>query len=109
VIRPKGGEIFYVGEQCTVVVHSVLDGKASLSLRIAGGHYSYALNNSFATINPLTDTMVVFTVQDSFTVRDSIRSCMISDSCYIALTDYAVSVNGYRDYSDCYFAIRRRP
>jgi hypothetical protein len=109
VIRPNGGEIFYVGEQCTVVVHSAVAANAVLSLRIAGGHYSYPLRGAMGTINPYIDTMIVFTAQDTFVVRDTIKTCMISDSCYIALTDYEVSVNGYRDYSDCYFAIRRRP
>jgi hypothetical protein len=112
VVRPNGGEIFHVGEQCTVIVHSEVPANAILLLRVRAGRSSYPLRGSLGSINPFADTMCIFTVPDSFDVLsggNTTRANAISDSCYIALNDYEMSSNGYHDYSDCYFGIRRRP
>jgi hypothetical protein len=108
VVRPNGGEIFYIGEQCTVIVHSTTDANGILILKIRAGRFSHPLVGSTGNINPFTDTMVIFTVTDSMAINDSVNVNSISDSCYIQLNDYETST-GYRDYSDCYFAIRGRP
>jgi len=108
VVRPNGGEIFYVGEQCTVVVHSNNSANGILILKIRAGRYSHPLVGSTGSIDPFADTMVVFTVTDSLSINDSVKVSSISDSCYIQLNDYSTTT-GYKDFSDCYFAIRKRP
>jgi hypothetical protein len=107
IISPNGGEMFHIGEQCTVRVTSRLPVSAAV-LHVVIGRYILTpppfdiMATSLQGI-PAVDT-VVFAVPDSFSETGGGMVNSISDSCLLQIFDY--SHPQYLDYSDCYFKIR---
>lgn len=111
VIYPEGGEVFEVGEVCTVKVTSFWDGNATIKLKI--GPHLFRIPGLETAVNPRTNPIWIFVMpkyfyeeridpvsQDVVTVRVHAES----DRCKIVLEHYNTS-SGYRDESDDYFTI----
>lgn len=116
VVSPNGGEILYVGDPCTVTVSSVLDGNAALSIEIDSGLIEFRLPGLTSAINPRSDSVIVFYVPDSVPVYsyDPGRGYAIpkmestlSEFCKLHIADYQAPTD-YTDFSDGFFAIRKR-
>lgn len=102
VVRPDGGEVFHIGDICTVAVASVREGNAALY--ISSGKTTVILPGFTHSINPLTDSLYIFTIPENFIVNGKQRSS-VADSCRISIRDYGEG-NRYYDYSDGFFAIK---
>ncbi len=103
VVRPNGGEIFYVGQACTVTVSSVREGQAKLELEIDAGKVQALLPGFLHSINPQTDSVFIFQIPDSINYSGQMIST-ISSQCRILIMDYSNS--SFFDKSDNYFEIR---
>jgi hypothetical protein len=111
ILSPNGGEIFQIGQPCSVKVTSQQYGNATLEIVI--GRRSFSLPGLDRSIEMPRESLVVFAVPAYFSVPEydpvAQQTVMkdyssISDSCLLKITDYQ---NGdYVDYSDCYFMIR---
>jgi len=111
IISPNGGEIFQIGQPCSVRVSSRQYGQAILEIVI--GRRNFPVPGLNRSITLPEDSLIVFTVPESLSVpaydpvaqQTALRSySTVSDSCLIKITDYQ---NGeYVDYSDCYFTVR---
>jgi hypothetical protein len=104
VVRPNGGEIFHVGQPCTVTVSSVREGRAMLELDIDAGKEQILLPGFLHSINPQTDSIFIFQIPDSLDDFGQMIST-ISSQCRILIMDY--SDHSFRDESDNYFEIRK--
>ncbi|MBD3421167.1 MAG: hypothetical protein GF398_13710 [Chitinivibrionales bacterium] len=114
VVRPNGGEVCYVGEQCTVTVASAIDGNAAVNIWI--GDNAFGVPGIAQSINPRRDSSFVFTVPEYFykpgawnpvtQQYETVAVSAVSDSCVIEIIDYSISK--YVDYSDDYFSIQKR-
>jgi hypothetical protein len=109
VISPNGGELFYVGEECTVTVTSASYGEAVLRLSLG----DLVVGETFEIPGKNTSFDPSDTVSFSFTIPASLANpigqqvSLVSDSCFIRMGDYRTTVPpGYVDQSDCYFRIR---
>ena len=103
ILQPNGGEVFSVGQACTVKVTSVRPGKAMLKLSINAGKIQALLPGFLASINPQTDSLFVFEIPDSIGNGGQNYST-ISQQCKILVIDY--SNPSYQDASDQYFEIQ---
>jgi hypothetical protein len=107
VVSPNGGEVFYVGEPCTVRVTAQSSGQAAI--RLVLGLYSFMLSGMSMALNPRNDSVFVFTMPDKFiqpvSATESDTVYTVTDSALIKIHDYA-SEERYADHSDCYFSIR---
>jgi hypothetical protein len=107
-ISPNGGEVFHVGDRCTVRVTCRLKVLSSVIYINIGG-------SRIRQLSPPTGPMgvslpedsavatVIFTVPDSFTQTGGVKVCSVSDSCLMSIMDY--KTESYSDTSDCYFRI----
>jgi len=97
VIFPNGGEVFHIGEVCTVRIDAHFADNGQLSLAIQGLD---AFELPGVTESPMIDSgfSVVFVIP-----ADIRGNSLISDSCAIIVRQY----NGIAaDQSDCYFQIK---
>lgn len=113
IIRPNGGEVFHVGEQCTVVVSSEKPGEGQIFLHLEGGEHVFALPGLNASIDPTRDSMVTFVIPESFTAyrynpasgqTEPFPVSPVSSACFVEIRDY--NDNTYGDFSDGPFAIQ---
>jgi hypothetical protein len=105
-ISPNGGEVFHVGDQCTVKVMSRLFVPAA-PLYIVIGPFELSPPSGILATSLPGDTAVatvIFTIPDSLTPRGGGQVSSVSDSCLIKIFDYSHPAE-YLDYSDCYFRI----
>ena len=109
VVRPNGGEQFSVGQACTVTVTSQRRATAGVRLKIDNGKYSFLLPGMTTSINPQADSVVVFTIPDSFAIEQgvgqTVKVSSVSDSCMICVLDYNLTT-GFHDCSDNFFSIK---
>ena len=109
VVRPNGGEQFSVGQACTVTVTSQRRATAGVRLKIDNGKYSFLLPGMTTSINPHADSVVVFTIPDSFAIEQgvgqTVKVSSVSDSCMICVLDYNLTT-GFHDCSDNFFSIK---
>lgn len=110
IISPNGGELFHVGEQCSVVVTAVRQAKAVLKLKF--GRYTLKIPEAGVAINPYEDTLHVFTIRATYQREEynpvsgeveTVNLSPVSDKCKIVVEDYNVPV--IDDESDDYFSI----
>jgi hypothetical protein len=113
IISPNGGEVFHVGDQCTVKVRSRRPCLSALIFVDIGGKtlipppfpvITTELPGDSASKDS-TVNAVIFTVSDSFTQLGGSMVYSVSDSCLIYITDYKTET--YSDFSDCYFSIKK--
>lgn len=111
IVSPNGGEVFEVGQACSVQVTSKRAGNAMLLIVI--GRHSFSIPGLDHSLVTPADSLVVFTMPDSFAMveydpieqQNVTRSyASVTDSCLVRILDY--QEENYTDYSDCYFAIR---
>jgi hypothetical protein len=116
IISPNGGEVFHVGDQCTVKVRSRLPCPSALIFVDIGGKSLWPPSFSVMTASLPGDSAagsagdstinaVIFTVPDSLTQLGGGMVYSVSDSCLITITDYKTET--YSDFSDCYFSIKK--
>lgn len=112
VVRPNGGEQFFVGQACTVMVTSQRNATAGVRLKIDNGKYVFLLPGMTTSINPRIDSTFIFAIPDSFTIDqgggETVRVSSVSDSCAVCVTDYAIGT-GFKDCSDNIFSIKAAP
>ena len=102
MIFPNGGEIFHVGDQCTVKVASVRPGNATLHLYLERGLYDVSLTTTHG-FNPQTDSMFIVEIPDTFDIHGETVSAL-SGECTVKIADYSEPTL-YFDESDGYFKI----
>jgi hypothetical protein len=122
IMSPNGGELFHIGEQCTVKVRSryAPPGGAEMCISIDGRAYtipqSYPATMSVATMEGDSvefakhgDSTVIaniFTIPDSlYLLRDTTKISSISEKCLIIVRAYSSPY--YPDTTDCYFSIAK--
>ncbi len=109
IVSPNGGEIFSVGEQCTVKVTSETDGNAVVELVF--GLNVFTLPDFPMAVNPRADSVFTFEMPDTFyeeiSATETLATSPVGDSVLVRIHDYAGS-DAYVDYSDCYFSVRQR-
>ena len=116
IISPNGGEVFHVGDQCTVKVRSRLHCPSALIFVDIGGKNLWPPSGSVMTAELPGDSAsgvagdstinaVIFTVPESLTTYGGSQVYSVSDSCLITITDYKTET--YWDFSDCYFSIKK--
>jgi len=106
IISPNGGEVFYVGQQCTVKVTSVYQSNADLQILI-GPRMAFGVPGLTSGMSTPSDSIVVFTMPDSLAYAIggvNVNYSTVSDSCLIEVRTYE---GHYPEYSDCYFSIRK--
>ena len=107
IVSPNGGEIFHVGQPCTVSVKAKLRPltDALITIDIGGAELFPNGPAPIAIFLKGNDTIasVVFTVPDTFVQQGGSPVSAISDKCLIRVQDY--NSQQYGDYSDCYFSI----
>jgi hypothetical protein len=114
IISPNGGEVFHVGDQCTVKVRSRYPVPSAVVYIDIGGRSltppsSYpilgaALPGDSASGNSAV-TAAVFTVSEYDSLFGGGSANGISDSCLMTFTVYQPPY--YSDTSDCYFSIKK--
>jgi hypothetical protein len=107
-ISPNGGEVFHVGDQCTVRVTSRLFVSSAVLYVVNGGPYNLTWPGGPVGTglpgNYAVDT-VIFTIPDSLIPMGAPgKVYSVSDSCLLSISSY--SNYQYMDYSDCYFRIK---
>lgn len=115
IISPNGGEVFHVGDQCTVKVRSRrpvetlifvdIEGKSSWPPPFFVIAPTLPGDSAAGVAGDSTVNAVIFTVPDSFTTFGGGQVYSVSDSCLITITDYKTET--YTDTSDCYFSIKK--
>jgi hypothetical protein len=120
IMAPNGGEVFRVGQQCTVKVRSRLspNGGAKMSLVIGGNGYTMPdycpMEMSVASMDgdsveyadhgDSTVIAAIFTVPDSLCATGGFtKISSISNECLLAIHAYGWPY--YSDTTDCYFSI----
>jgi hypothetical protein len=122
IISPNGGEVFHVGQQCTVKVCSryapaggaelrfVIGGKAYTTWQYSPGPMNVnAMQGDSAEIANHGDSVVIaniFAIPDTLYQLDTtaeIKISSISNECVIVINRYNPPY--YPDTSDCYFSI----
>jgi len=109
IISPNGGEMFHVGEQCTVKVTSRLSVSAAV-LHVVIGRYiltppPFDIMAASLQGSSVVDT-IIFAIPDSLQEMGGGMVSSVSDSCLMQIFDY--SHPQYLDYSDCYFRIKNQ-
>jgi hypothetical protein len=102
VISPNGGELFHIGDRCTVKVTSAYSGDAVLHLCLEDGLYYVPLSIS-RSFNPQIDSIFVIEIPDTFDIYGT-KVSAVSDECVIKLSDYIDRIL-YYDESDDFFRI----
>ena len=110
IIYPNGGEVFAIGQQCTVKVTAEYSGNAVLEIAI--GKMMYKPDDFNQSMKLPGDSCLVFMVPESLSTRVydpekkknvTVSISSITDSSLLKLTDYADL--RYYDYTDCSFII----
>lgn len=112
IISPNGGETFYIGDQCTVLVTSRGSG-GSAKVNFVIGRYHLNLPPSYDVMganlsgNDAVDTFI-YTIPDSFGYvtpdLETYKVSSVTDSCVMRFENY--NNPGYVDYSDYCFRIK---
>jgi len=105
IVSPNGGETIYQNEPCSLRISSLRIGNARLLLTTDNGDNRIPIYKS--SVNPLTDSVIVITIPDSAENESGIRVSTASPTCLFIIEDYNPT-NGYYDFSDSVFAIRKR-
>jgi len=119
IISPNGGEVFHVGDQCTLKVRSRYPvSSAEVLVNIGGAVVAPTRPPYIPLVASLPgdsaagaggDTIVkavIFSIPDSFAQQGGGIVSSISDECLIAINTYAPPY--YGDTSNCYFSIISR-
>lgn len=117
IISPNDGEVFYVGEQCTVKVRSRFPVPSAMLYVSVGEEYyltppsmlpvmgaSLPGDSAAGAYGDSTVIATIFTVPDSFSQFGGGNVYGVSEECLIAIHPYTTAE--YSDTSDCYFSIR---
>jgi hypothetical protein len=114
IISPNGGEVFHVGDQCTVKVRSRYPVQSAVVYVDIGGIsmtppssfpvLGAALPGDSSTGNSAVNA-AIFTVSEYDSMRGGGNAYGVSDSCLITFTEYRPPY--YSDTSDCYFSIKK--
>ncbi|NLE02871.1 MAG: hypothetical protein GX640_23635 [Fibrobacter sp.] len=105
VIKPNGGEVFTVGEQCTVWISAAKEANANINISYDRGISWNQLPGLDHSVNPMRDSLIIFTIPDSVFDGEMMVST-VSNQCLIQIFDYGNS--SYRDKSDSTFSIVSR-
>jgi hypothetical protein len=120
IVSPNGGEVYHIGQQCTVKVCSRYTPMGGAELRICIGDKFYSTKDYAPApmyVNPMNgdsaefadhkDSVVianVFTIPDTFyEVSGTDKISSVTDKCLIQISAYGAPY--YPDSSDCYFSI----
>lgn len=110
VLKPSGGEVFYTGDQCTILVVSKVAGNAAIKLQF--DKYSFNLLNR--SINPKVDSQIVVTIPHFFLSRKISNGQMVIDTirpqstmCKIVAEHYNAFV-AKAAYSNGFFEIKSK-
>jgi hypothetical protein len=110
VISPNGGEVFHIGD--TVRVHVHVNSNINTSMTLMFSLYSFT-PPGIGGFDAFIDSIQTFVIPQYFEKQewneqtqqfDMVQISPVSDSCIIRVADYEDRV---RDYSDCFFAIRK--
>jgi hypothetical protein len=112
IISPNGGEVFHVGDQCTVKVRSRYPVQSAVVYVDIGGR-SLIPASSFPILGAslpgdsaagnLAVNAAIFTISEYDSLLGGGGAYGVSDSCLITFTEYRPPY--YSDTSDCYFSI----
>ncbi len=105
IVYPNGGETFIVGQQCTVKVTANKNGNAMLNISYNNGLNWDLLPGLNRSINPVIDSLIIFTIPDSVVVSRGKRISTVSDKCWLQLIDYGNPK--FMDLSDSSFSIKK--
>lgn len=105
IIKPNGGEVFTVGQACTLKVSSRYPSHATIYISVDNGITMFTLPGLNNSINPYVDTLITFTIPDSIG-RGSRKVSTVSDQCICYIVDYGNE--SYFDISDSTFSIKSR-
>ncbi len=110
VLKPSGGELFYTGEQCTILVVSRTDGNAAIKLQFD----EYCFNLLNRSINPKVDSSIIITIPEFFLSRKIINGQIVIDTirpysskCKIVAEHYNAYV-AKAAYSNGFFTIKSK-
>jgi hypothetical protein len=110
VLKPSGGELFYTGDQCTILVTSQENGNAAIKLQFD----QYCFNLLSHAINPKVDSLIVITIPEFFLSRKIIDGQLVIDTIRPHSTKCKIVVEHYQKYvaktaySNGFFTIRSR-
>jgi hypothetical protein len=116
IISPNGGEVFHVGDQCTLKVRSRYQVKSSEVFMNIGGKpltpppfvplgASLPGDSAAGAAGDSTVIAVIFTIPDSFAQQFGGNVYTVSDECLITINIYDPPY--YGDTSNCYFSIKK--
>ncbi len=94
VLKPSGGEIFYPGDQCTILVVSNVDGNAAIKLQFD----QYCFNLLNRSINPKVDSPIIITIPEFFLSRKIINGQMVIDTIRPYSTECKIVAEHYNTY-----------
>ena len=94
VLKPSGGELFYTGEQCTILVVSRVDGNAAIKLQFD----EHCFNLLTRSINPKVDSLIVITIPEFFLSRKIINGQLVVDTVRTSSTECKIVVEHYDKY-----------
>lgn len=106
IIYPNGGQSFAVGEQCVIKVTAARSGNAVINITYNNGLNWNQLPGLNRSINPIIDSVIVFTIPDSASIGKGKKISTISNNCWLQLIDYGNP--NFNDISDGPFSIRGR-
>jgi len=107
IVKPIGGETYYIGQQCTVIVTSEKSGSAEIMLSINDGKTYFMAPGFVKAIDPQIDHFFVFAIPDSFSIPiNGINTSFsaVSTKCKVKIQDYNPTL-GYYDFSKNDFTI----
>jgi hypothetical protein len=122
VVSPNGGEVFHVGQQCTVKVCSRYAPEGGAEMRFVIGGIAYTTEQYYPgpmNVNAMQGDSVEFAQHGDSTVIANIfaipetlyqlsstdKISSISNECVIVINAYLPTY--YPDTSDCYFSIKK--
>ncbi len=94
VLKPSGGELFYPGDQCTILVVSRADGNAAIKLQFD----KYCFNLLNRSVNPKVDSQIVITIPEFFLSRKIINGQISIDTIRPYSTECKIVVEHYNAY-----------
>jgi len=122
IVSPNGGEVFHIGQQCTVKVCSRYAPQGGAEMRFIIGEKAYTTADYYPgpmNVNSMTgdstefaqhgDSIVIaniISIPDTlYQLDDTVKISSVSDKCLIEIRAYNPPY--YPDTSDCYFSIAR--
>ena len=96
--------MFSVGQSCTVKVYAVREANAILNITFNNGLNWIQLPELNRGINPMRDSVIVFTIPDSVSIGRK-KVSTVSSECWLQIMDYGNA--NFFDLSDSSFSIVR--